>query len=187
MASNRCPASRFPLINSIRQFRNPLFWIPWVSFPIAGAILTWFGGNLNHRDAGYWVIAIGFQGVWTWSTWNFLTGSVDPGRNYVELRDDGLRIRLHWLADKWVPYSSIESAAVREPGYNLFDVLASGGRLPRGQHVRIRFRKRLWRPFPAYHPSPDLGRSAVLKVDKPEVFLADLNRRVCDASVGNNG
>ncbi len=172
---------RFEALNPQRVLRNPLFFVPWGAFPMVGAFLVWFTREDLERTAFYWVFFAAFEFVWLWALRRMLEGVVDPVRNFIEVREDGLTVKLFGiLADTLFRYDRIESVEPVAHGHGLRDSIFYFARLPRSQHVLITLKSPSWRLFGValggFRP-----RALPVQIEDQERFLTTVKDRLSDA------
>jgi hypothetical protein len=133
-----------------------------VCFPLTGAFLVWFTREDLDRHWSYWVFFGTFQIIWTWAVLRTQAGVADPSKNYVEVREDSVRVMLFGFLDKTIPFGEIEAveARPRGAGHSIFALVS----LPRGTHVVFRLRRPMW-----YVPTSGLLRSRNLPIEVEEV------------------
>lgn len=166
---------RFEAIHPQVGFRNRLLATVWGVFPVVGTVLTWFWGNLNDRDAGYWIIMVPFDVFWMWVTIWYYRGVGNPKKNWVELRDSGIQIELFNHRPIGIPYAEIEAVELKaSAGRAAWMPLA---RTPKGRHAVLKLAKRKWFPFWS-----DAARSGVFPMD---VRDADALVEALQARLGN--
>jgi len=163
---------RFEVIHPTRRwFRNPLFLGLWVGGPVLWGSLVWWTREDVGRAPGYWLVIAPFDVLWTWLAIRLYRGSGDPTRNFVELTEYSLEVRLFDLPKKSIPYDSVSDILVTPgAGTRAWFPLA---RSPASRHVVLRTDEANW--FPLWK---DVWRSrdfpiAVRDVDAVAAALRD--------------